>query len=335
MFKFILKSFIFFTFIFMISCQVSKSKADQSQQSITDSIIIDLTEFKIPNTSIRALEVLNDSTIWFAGSNGYWGYTRNSGASWHIEQIKSDSITPEFRSISITENGSVFIVSIANPAAILKSTDQGKNWLIVYSDSSENAFFDAIEFWNNDQGILLGDAIDQCFHIATTSDGGNTWKKIECKNLPKAFENENPFAASNTNISLHGSHAWFGTGGKDVSRVYHSSNYGKDWEVLNTPIISGKTMTGIYSIHFIDSLNGIIAGGNWENVTEKNNPIAITQDGGQSWKPVVDTNLNGYVSCIQFVPNSNGQKILALSGRSRGGDSEMYFSNNHGNSWQV
>ena len=326
--NFVFRLFSFLTILIITSCQSSTSIESQTQQVKTDSISIELEEFKIPNTSIRALEVLNDSTVWFAGSNGYWGYTNNSGQDWQIHQMKLDTVFPEFRSISVTDNGDVFLVSIAHPAAIFKSTDLGLNWNQVYSDTSESAFFDAIEFWDHKHGILLGDAVDRCFHIATTSDGGDTWKRIDCKNLPTAFENENPFAASNTNISLSETHAWFGTGGKDVSRVYHSSNYGQDWEVYNTPMVSGKTMTGIYSIQFITPSTGVIAGGNWDNISEKNSPLAITPDGGQSWQSIADTNLMGYISCIQFIPQTNGKELLALSGRSRGGDSQMFYSNN-------
>ncbi|UTW65812.1 oxidoreductase [bacterium SCSIO 12643] len=317
------------------SCQTNSSQSPQNQdQQSKDTISYALEEFNIPNTSIRALEALNDSTVWFAGSNGYWGYTENNGQDWHIHQMQLDTVFPEFRSIAITDNGFIYLVSIAHPAAIFKSTDLGQNWKKVYQDTSENAFFDAIEFWNDEQGILLGDAVHQCFHIATTNDGGNTWQRVNCSQLPPALENENPFAASNTNVSLSDSHTWFVTGGKSKSRVYHSSNYGLDWDVEETPIVSGQTMTGIYSVQFISPNIGMIAGGNWENVTEKNNHMALTRDGGQTWKVLNDNSMNGYISCIQFVPGSNGKEILALSGRSRGGISQMYYSSNMGESWQ-
>lgn len=317
------------------SCQTesSQSRKNQNQQS-TDTVSYSLEEFNLPHTSIRALEVLNDSTVWFAGSNGYWGYTKNNGIDWQMHQIQLDTILPEFRSISITDQGDIFLVSIAHPAAIFKSSDSGENWKKVYQDTSENAFFDALEFWDNDRGILLGDAVDKCFHIVTTTDGGDTWQKVNCSQLPPALENENPFAASNTNISLYDSNIWFVTGGKSKSRVYHSSNYGVDWEAHETPIISGQTMTGIYSVQFISSTTGIIAGGNWENLIEKNNHLAITCDGGNTWNVLNNASQNGYISCVQFVPKSKGNEILALSGRSRGGVSHMYYSSDSGATWQ-
>ena len=165
--KFLLVSILYFVFQPILSAQdivlihpqsPCTLWAESPQPHKTDTLTFALTEFNFPNTTIRALEVINDSTVWFAGSNGYWGYTLNNGKSWHTEQFKIDSIIPEFRSISVTENGNIYLVSIIKPAAIFKSTDMGNHWKMVYSDTDTNAFFDAVEFWDDKNGILLGDA---------------------------------------------------------------------------------------------------------------------------------------------------------------------------------
>ncbi len=323
-------------FIFVLlslgSCSVNSSSNTNDTYIARDSIQLDITDFNFPNTTIRALEVLNDSTVWFAGSNGYWGYTLDNGKNWTSNQFELDSIIPEFRSISVNSNGDVFLVSILKPAAIYKSSNMGTTWNRVYTDTDTNAFFDAIAFFDNQNGILLGDAIKNCFHVAITNDGGNTWKRINCADLPPALANENPFAASNTNIAVVGSHAWFGTGGQSSSRVYHTPNYGETWEVFDTPMANGGVMTGIYSIHFYDSLNGLISGGDWDNVDDVNGSFSYTSDGGKTWS--TDTQTDGFSSCIQFIPQTQGQELFKLKGRARGGNSSMGFSSNHGKTWQ-
>jgi len=246
--------------------------------TVRDSIQVSLKEFSIPGTTIRALEVLNDSEVWFAGSNGKWGYTTDNGNIWTINELIHQGIKPNFRSITVNPNGDVFLVSVENPAAIFKSNDNGLNWNVEYKDIHPDAFFDAIEFWNNNDGIIMGDPLNNCFHIAITHDGGDTWTKVDCGDLPAATQNEYPFAASNTNIALSGTQAWFATGGKDDARVFHTPDLGKTWEVVTTPIISGKEMTGIYSIDFNNEQSGIIAGGDWDNIANSNK-IAITNDG--------------------------------------------------------
>tara|TARA_R110002050_G_scaffold109799_1_gene221392 strand:- start:122506 stop:123555 length:1050 start_codon:yes stop_codon:yes gene_type:complete len=318
-----------------MSCSNNQQRVKIAKQTLsnsTDSVSFKLTEFSFPNTSIRAIEVVNDSTVWFAGSNGFWGYTQDNGANWHTQQFTIDSIIPEFRSISVTKSGAIFLVSIVEPAAIFKSSDMGEHWDMVYTDTNTNAFFDAIDFWDTQNGILLGDAINGCFHVALTTDGGDSWKRVACENLPVALSGENPYAASNTNISTSDSNAWFGTGGTNQSRVFHTSNYGKSWQVNSTPIVAGKKMTGIYSVHFTDNQTGLVAGGNWEEVTDTTSTFAITHDGGGSWMKI--SNSIGFISCIQFLPNSQTE-IFALRGRARGGNSVMAYSPDSGTTWQT
>ena len=319
--------------VVLSSCSEPKSINAQHDYTARDSIKLEITEFNFPETTIRALEVVNDSTVWFAGSNGYWGYTLNNGKNWTTTQFKIDSIIPEFRSISINSNGDIFLVSIVKPAAIYKSSNMGKSWKTVYSANDTNAFFDAIKFFDNKNGILLGDAINNCFHVAITNDGGNTWERINCTSLPKALANENPFAASNTNISVYGTHAWFSTGGQSKSRVYHTADLGKTWEVFNSPITRGGVMTGIYSVQFNDSLHGVIAGGDWNNVDDIDSSMSYTNDGGKTWS--TDAFTDGFTSCIQFIPETNGTELFKLKGRARGGKSSMGYSNNNGRSWQY
>jgi photosystem II stability/assembly factor-like uncharacterized protein len=329
---------IFLSCIFLgllFGCSDNSVVVSETQSSAKDSLSIALTEFSIPNTTIRALEALNDSTVWFGGSNGRFGYTLDNGKNWVIDSLYYNDTKLEIRSISVLENGDVFVVGVANPAVVYKSENEGRDWAVVYADTSADAFFDAIEFWDAQNGMLLGDAQNGCFHIALTNDGGNTWNKVACGNIPRALDFEGPFAASNTNIAIKGNNAWFGTGGKTLSRVFSTANQGKSWRVTNTPIVSGKQMTGIFSIDFYDENVGIVAGGNWENVFEKDSAMAITSDGGINWNLIEPYANAGFVSCVQFVPESKGMGLVTLKGRARGGESSMSYSSDFGNTWQV
>lgn len=332
--KNILFQFILFSFLFK-ACSETPHSSEEQVAEVRDSLKIELKEFQIKNTTIRALEVLNDSTVWFGGSNGRWGYTMDNGKSWTVDSLKQDDKKLEIRSISVLENGDVFLVGVAEPAVVMNSKDNGKSWQAVYQDTSKAAFFDAIEFWDAQNGMLLGDAQNGCFHIALTNDGGNTWTKVACGNIPRALDFEGPFAASNTNIAIKGNNAWFGTGGKTLSRVFSTANQGKSWRATNTPIVSGQQMTGIFSIDFYDENVGIVAGGNWEDVSEKDSALAFTTDGGINWSLIEPNANDGYVSCVQFVPESNGKNLVALKGRARGGESSMSYSNDFGQSWQM
>ena len=287
------------------------------------ALTLELREHQFPEVSIRALAAVNDSTLWFAGSKGVWGYTEDAGNSWVVDTLKISDHIPEIRSIKITPNGTIYLVNIMKPAAVYRSTNKGSTWEQVYMDADSNAFFDAVNFWDDQNGILLGDAQNNCFDLAITHDGGNTWNKIACNDLPPTLDNENPFAASNTNIAIQGKSAWIGTGGKDKARVFYTSNQGKNWSVNPTSVISGRQMTGIYSVDFLNESTGIAAGGDWDSVNLACTNIALTTDGGATWNKFNNAQNEGYISCARWIPDTEGQFIYTLSGRARGGESSM------------
>ena len=69
------------------------------------------TEFEV-NSSIRAIEVMGDEKMWFAGSNGMFGHTFNGGISWQMDSIQIGENTLEFRAIAKTEE-SLFLLNVA------------------------------------------------------------------------------------------------------------------------------------------------------------------------------------------------------------------------------
>ncbi len=308
------KTLILLLGIGLFACSTSKKK-----------LIIKEFETTPVNASIRALKVVDENKVWFAGSKGVYGFTLDNGATWTIDSIQTDSITPNFRSIAVTSKAT-FLLSVASPALLFKTEDQGKNWKIVYQENHPNAFYDAMAFWNDQEGIAMGDPTDGCLSIIITRDGGSNWEKLSCNTLPPTEEGEAAFAASNSNIALYENHAWIVTGGKRA-RVFHSPDRGKSWEVFNSPIISGDQMTGIYSVDFYDEKTGIIFGGDWNAKEMNSKNKAITHDGGKTWTLLADGKEPGYRSCVKFIPGSSGKNIIAV------GIPGISFSNNGGESW--
>lgn len=262
------------------------------------------------NCSIRAITARDKNTLWYGGSKGQFGYTEDGGETWTIDSIQhTKQAILEFRGIAQTSKA-LFLLAIGSPALLFKSIDKGKNWKVVYEENHPTAFYDAIAFWDDQNGIAMGDPTDGCLSIILTNDGGNTWSKIPCSQLPAAAEGEAAFAASNSNIALVDHHVWIVSGGKK-SRVFYSPDKGKTWEVFNTPIIQGEQMTGIFTVDFYDKNNGIIFGGNWEDQAQNTKNKAITKDGGKTWQLIANGQYPGYQSDVQYVPNSKRQAIFA------------------------
>lgn len=264
----------------------------------------------VQRTQIRALEVLNDSTVWFAGYKGIWGYTENAGKTWHIDSIKNNRSELNFRSMAVLNDSTILLMSIASPAYIYKSTNKGKHWKIVYENADSNAFMDCLKFINPKKGYALGDPINNCFQLLETTDAGETWKNIDCKQLPKLNDGEAFFATSNTNMEIFPSSIYIASGGK-TSRLWQLKLAKGKVISKETPLPSGEQMTGIFSMDFFNKNKGLIGGGHYDKKDKVLNSIAYTKDAGNTWQTLSFTKPM-FSSCVQFI----NQKSFISTGHS-------------------
>jgi len=303
-----LMSKYFFSFILVLSlfsCNFNQQKVKTSKKVTNPSLEI----FSI-NSSIRALKAIDKNSCWFAGASGLIGFTIDGGNTWQLDTLVFEGSKPEFRSIEVIDS-SVYVLSVGSPALLFKRTLNDPAWELVYREDDPNCFYNSMKFLNPRDGYAIGDPIDDHLAVLVTRNGGQHWRKVPPTLLPETFKGEAGFAASNTNIELHGNNIWIATGGK-AARVFKSKNRGQSWEVFNTPIVQGGTMTGIFSIDFYNDSLGIIWGGDWEDQSANSKNKAITKDGGETWTLLADGEFPGYCSCVQFVPNSDGNEIFAV-----------------------
>ncbi len=289
----------------------------------------DHEKFGLKNlSSIRAIELVGKTAFFIAEDSKIYAFYPNGNFLITPNDFFGDK-KPVFRAGAHSKD-KLYALSIESPTLLYQITMNKKDGLvhpkIVYTEDYKKSFYDAMAFFDENNGIAIGDPTENCLSIILTHDGGNSWQKIACKNLPKLIEGEAAFAASNTNIAIQGKEAWIITGGME-SRVLHTKDLGKTWEIINTPMISGTSSTGAYSIAFNDKNNGIICGGDYLNKQGNTNNKLITTDGGKTWKTVANGLYPGYISCVQYVPNTEGKELFAVSTEG------IYFSNTSGNSW--
>ena len=132
-------------------------------------------QFKLPvSVSIRAIQCINDYTLWFSGSKGVFGYTQDGGKTFIVDSLRTDTNIFDFRSLAVLNDTTILLINAGSPARIFKSTDKGKTWRTVYSNNSDDIFFDGLRFANEKFGYALADPIGGCFQILKTTDGGET-----------------------------------------------------------------------------------------------------------------------------------------------------------------
>ena len=293
-------------------------------QNIDIRLIFDRS-FKVPNASIRAIETDGEQGLWFAASNGQYGFIDKEKML--FDSISHEGQVPNFRSLAV--NGDhAYLLSIENPALLFRvDKPSGKSEAkLVYREDHPDVFYDSMTFLNRKDGVAMGDPTEGCLSILLTRDGGSSWRRIPCAELPETIEGEVGFAASDTNIATQGEYIWIATGGSS-SRIWRSTDKGVHWEVFETPIVQGKKMTGIYSLDFSSASEGIIMGGNWERKDDFTRTKALSRDGGETWQLIADKMMPGYISCVQYVPETEGKEIMAVSTEG------IYYSIDHGQNW--
>ncbi len=247
--------------------------------------------------SLRGLSVVSDNVVWVSGSAGSVGRSVDGGETWKWTTVKGFEKT-DFRDIEAFDKNTAIIMGIASPAYILKTIDGGENWKVVYENKDTSMFMDAMEFWNEQSGIVIGDPIGDKIFIARTFDGGETWRGIPVENNPTADKGEAFFASSGTNVrKLNKSEAVFVSGGLRARLFIRDKK-------IEMPILQGKESTGSNSIAVKDKKCMIIVGGDFTAKDDTTKNCVITLDGGESFKePVIGP--HGYRSCVEYLGKKN------------------------------
>ncbi|MGJ8685099.1 MAG: WD40/YVTN/BNR-like repeat-containing protein [Nonlabens sp.] len=312
----------------VLSCKESDNKTaitEKAAQEFTDASI-EITPVLTDSISVRALDYGNGN-YWYAGSKGSYGSidAATGSATRGVIKLNEDEEV-EFRSIATTPNYT-YILTAGNPALVYKITQKDGSVEHVYTEVEDRVFYDSMKFWNDEEGIAMGDPMGGCFSVIKTYDGGKTWGKLQCTEMPDYVPGEAAFAASNSNIKILGDQVWLVTGGA-MARILYSDNRGSNWQIFNTPFIAGGEMTGIYAVDFYDKDLGVIIGGDWNKKEDNTYNKAITRNGGKSWNLISNGDGPGYCSDIIFIPDTGGKELLAV------GTPGIWWSKDQGATWK-
>ena len=247
---------------------------------------------------LRGISAVSERIAWASGASGTVLRTTNGGDTWTRVAVP-DAEALDFRDIDAFSDDVAYILSIGNGEAsrIYKTTNAGQDWTLQLANQDPNVFLDAMAFWTRDRGIAYSDSIDGRFVLFMTTNG-RTWERIPAERLPAALPREGAYAASGTNVAIHGDHVWIGT---TAARVLHSADRGETWTVVQTPVATSES-AGIFSIGFRDALHGIVVGGDYRKESEAVQNAAATSDGGKTW--TLSKGLSGYRSAVAFVPRT-------------------------------
>jgi photosystem II stability/assembly factor-like uncharacterized protein len=281
-----------------------------------------------PDVELRGLAIRGATHAWTGGAKGTLLRTRDGGKSW-------DTLHPpggedlDFRDVEALSDKDLVLMS-AGPGAASKiyvSGDGGDRWRLAHTNPDEKGFYDAVAFFDAKEGLVLGDPVGGKFVIRRTQDGGASWSDVPGISMPAALDGEGAFAASGTCLVALGDAAWFVTGGAKNGRVFRTSDRGRTWTAVESPILAPNASSGLFSIAFLDRRRGFALGGDYKQPQFSGLNGIRTEDGGATWSaaPVSKT---GYYSCVRTVPGENNRLIA-------GGLVGIAESDDAGRTWKT
>lgn len=205
-----------------------------------------------------------------------------------------------------------------------QTNDGGQTWTRILDTlfNTPGGFLNYVHFWDAQNGIAMGDPSHGkndtifSFEIHHTTDGGQTWTRLDRGDLPPSLQDE--YGYSYTTL---GDRIWFVTG---LGRVYRSDDRGHTWAVSET----GYT-AGVFNISFADPEVGIFGGYDWNNSSIG---LYITRNGGERWEDITPEDSSYLVTGVEIVP---GTRVIVLDIRNSNtvGPFYTWASYNLGETW--
>ena len=293
------------------------------------------------DASFRGLSVADENAVWVSGSKGWVGRTTDGGVNWTFGQVAGYEKC-DFRSLYAMDSNTAIIANAGAPSYVLRTSDGGRSWIKVYENRDSAVFLDGIDLWDyplsflggraRKRGMIHGDPVKGRMFLLYTSDAGKTWKE---RRGPQMKEGQASFAASGTSICCFGKRMVAVASGGKASDLYISNNKGRRWKVVQTPMLSGKESTGIFSFMMAwpGQRHWLIAGGDYRDDTLRTANFFYTTDRGQTWQAPVKTT-RGYRECLASINRGLPRKPGGLTTTFAVGPSGIDMSDDGGKTWQ-
>lgn len=274
------------------------------------------TVFRYPLAPLEiqwnAISSPNANTCWAVGyQQGEASYAINSGTGFAIPF----STIPSYAVAGVSNSVAYAGVNQTNGgnAAVMKTVNGGQQWTSS-SVSTITGFINALYFFDENEGILLGDPAGSKWGVGRTTDGGKTWLSVNVPASP--IVGEGGLVRSSCQV---GDNIWFGT---TKGRVFYSANRGQNWQAYT--VVNGAVVT---AVSFSGPQRGIVL---YRMGSDVSLPllVATTTDGGKTWQTNVHNFADDGMRPVALYSPVNSVQTIVV-----GDNSEMYASMDDGSTW--
>jgi len=232
---------------------------------------------------------VDENVCWsfLAYTSNALGYfkTTDGGSTWQdgTISIASGISCGHPRSASTAYYGIFTYSGIWN---IIKTTDGGSSWVTQNTAFGTGmSFIDLIYFFDDNNGVALGDPVLGYLEIYTTTNGGDNWVPVPNSNIPPAYANEMGITMV---FDVIDNTIWVPTYKENPNslRIFKSTDRGLNWTVSNdlpNPMPAGWWAYPS-SIAFTNQNEGILLVTTWTSPNPPNYyKMLKTTDGGSTW----------------------------------------------------
>lgn len=259
---------------------------------------------------LQAISIVSPEVVWVSGTGGTFAKTEDGGATWEAHVVPgADSL--EFRDVHAFDARRAVLLAAGpgDKSRLYRTEDGGRSWILVFTNREPKAFYDCIDFAGS-FGVAVSDEVGGRFPLLRTRNGGRSWEPFDPPGYDafRALPGEGAFAASGTCIVVaEDGGFWLGTalGGRVIRATQRRV------EVAETPVIHGPS-AGIASLAFRSQKIGVAAGGDLGKQDVYTDNVAITRDGGETWRKGGRPSFPGPVYGLAYGP---GPVLVAVGPR--------------------
>ena len=276
--------------------------------------------------SLRGIHTVSNEVAWASGTEGTVLRTTDGGHLWQPCTTPPAAEHLDFRGIQAFDQNTAIVMSSGKGdlSRLYKTTDGCHTWHLLFTNPDKEGFWDAIQFFDMNFGVLMGDPVRGKVYARWTRNGGQSWLPfardgtLQTKDATVgifAASNssillpENPgliFAVANVAASAAFLEADFGERCDKGTRPSNGVHCPKDYTWLspqNIPIPVGGQTDGIFAIAitpgWTDDSSVILAVGGDYAKPEQTGMAAYMQE--RDWNRS-QTPPHGYRSSVAYAP---------------------------------